>query len=485
MLGKSLVAGTVLTLLAGGVVYYGTDAEGNISAQSGMQKLESLVKKADGSTESASKVAVETASDSSKASFKVDHPHEEHKEEASKGSSDIPAINGELIDPKAASVSANGASINIETSKSQDKISEDKTAIDKSVEIETEGIIKATETDVSSETPTRKWIDQYLKSEAKTPELKSDNNQEEVEAAAEILAQNSEEVELTEDPALDDAKMQAEIDEVLAQEEALEKELAQMMAEMEETETLEHVEVEVEVETPETEEVAEVKLFTDEEILEAEAKGFEDRAKDIENIWVSKDDVTDIDDKSATTTTETDTIDLGDGTVMKIIKVKRVDGELKHEVVDTEEGKRIKIRKAKTPHIHAGHSRKEHDKNCVKDEESSAKVDVSETAKIVMTQAKKISMSELRDRAYLDLVSYALDNGDNAVANKAMSKIEQVELRDTARNRMAVSYAKAGNASKAFAILEDIEVDALRDVMRLQVIEALIVPEATAPKDMQ
>jgi len=32
MLVKSLVAGTVLTLLAGGVVYYGTDLDSTISA---------------------------------------------------------------------------------------------------------------------------------------------------------------------------------------------------------------------------------------------------------------------------------------------------------------------------------------------------------------------------------------------------------------------------------------------------------------------
>jgi len=92
--------------------------------------------------------------------------------------------------------------------------------------------------------------------------------------------------------------------------------------------------------------------------------------------------------------------------------------------------------------------------------------------------------SELRDRAYLDLVSYGIDHGNYDVAAKALTKIEQVELRDTARNRMAVAYAKEGNAEDAFGILEDIEVDALRDVMRLQVIEAMIAPDEL-PEDMQ
>ena len=117
--------------------------------------------------------------------------------------------------------------------------------------------------------------------------------------------------------------------------------------------------------------------------------------------------------------------------------------------------------------------------------EISPNSDISKTAQLIMAQAEKINMSELRDRAYLDLVSYALDNGDTQTANLAMAKIEQVELRDTARNRMAVSFAENGQAEKAFAILEDIEVEALRDVMRLQVIEALIAPEILEPSNIE
>ena len=110
--------------------------------------------------------------------------------------------------------------------------------------------------------------------------------------------------------------------------------------------------------------------------------------------------------------------------------------------------------------------------------------DISSTVKIVMEQAEKIEMPELRDRAYLDLVSYGIEHGNYKVASKALKKIEQVELRDTARNRIAVAHAKDGNAAEAFGILDDIEVEALRDVMRLQVIEAMIAPEEL-PKDMQ
>ena len=40
MLVKSLVAGTVLTLLAGGVVYYGTDVDGHISSKNKVETSE-------------------------------------------------------------------------------------------------------------------------------------------------------------------------------------------------------------------------------------------------------------------------------------------------------------------------------------------------------------------------------------------------------------------------------------------------------------
>ena len=221
---------------------------------------------------------------------------------------------------------------------------------------------------------------------------------------------------------------------------------------------------------------------------------------DSQNIEV---DIMENDD--GTTTIEAKTIDIGDGNVMKIVKKKHIsksetnksygsgssenkgdkkkmcikvktndkfDSDEMPEIIDMKDGKKIKIRK-KMRHCSKDHHNMKANKN------------ISQTAQLIMEQAEKISMPELRDRAYLDLVSYALDNGDKATAKMALSKIEQVELRDTARNRMAVAFAKAGKAKKAFAILEDLEVDALRDVMRLQVIEALIVPEEIQSEDMQ
>jgi len=161
-----------------------------------------------------------------------------------------------------------------------------------------------------------------------------------------------------------------------------------------------------------------------------------------------------IEGKSELTEAETETIEMGDGKTLKIIK-QTVTSDIKGS-----DNKDMQIRvfthKDGTDGISA------EDIKALKTNK-----DISGTVKVVMEQAKKIEMPELRDRAYLDLVSYALDHGDYDVAAKALTKIDQVELRDTARNRIAIAHAKSGNAADAFGILADLEVDALRDVMRL------------------
>ena len=109
---------------------------------------------------------------------------------------------------------------------------------------------------------------------------------------------------------------------------------------------------------------------------------------------------------------------------------------------------------------------------------------VSATVELITQQALKIELPELRDRAYLDLVSFALKHKDYASARTAIDGIDQVELRDTARNRMAIAYARHGQAEAAFELLEELEVEALSDVIRLQVIESIISPESL-PREHQ
>ncbi len=101
---------------------------------------------------------------------------------------------------------------------------------------------------------------------------------------------------------------------------------------------------------------------------------------------------------------------------------------------------------------------------------------VSARITAVMEQAERIEQSALRDRAYLDIVDYAVSENIFSTAKTAALEIEQAELRDTARSRIAIAYARLGDPNSAFALIDAVEVDELRDVMRLQVIEAMIVP---------
>ncbi len=109
------------------------------------------------------------------------------------------------------------------------------------------------------------------------------------------------------------------------------------------------------------------------------------------------------------------------------------------------------------------------------------KTDLVRVMPTLMEQADKIATVEIKDQAYLDIVSASVDNKRFNFADEALQKIVQPELRDTARSRMAIALAVAGRAEEAFALIDAVEVDALRDVMRLQVIEALVAPQNLPP----
>ncbi len=109
------------------------------------------------------------------------------------------------------------------------------------------------------------------------------------------------------------------------------------------------------------------------------------------------------------------------------------------------------------------------------------KIDLVRVMPTLMEQADKIATIEIRDHAYLDIVTASVGNKRFSFADAAMLKIIQPELRDTARSRMAIALAVEGRAEAAFELIDAVEVDALRDVMRLQVLEALIAPQNLPP----
>ena len=95
---------------------------------------------------------------------------------------------------------------------------------------------------------------------------------------------------------------------------------------------------------------------------------------------------------------------------------------------------------------------------------------------LVNIQIEKLSDEDMRDQANLDVVNYALRHNLMDEARFAMIGIGQIEIRETARSRIAVALAKAGEIEDAFKLIDQVEIEGLRDVMRLQVIEAITVP---------
>lgn len=412
-----------MSLLAGGVVYFGTEVEAANS-------YETRISTEDRSADISAKI-----SDDVLVGGEDDHPHDTSDDNEYESSADIPSVNtpsGKIISAKAPTTSQASAS--------------------KKAEVKDE--------------PKKSWLDKYLKTEKTKSEERKSEGLETMPRGTETTVGRSDS---------DTASYIIKDD----------------------TETL-----------------------TESQIETAKAEGFEERVMETENIWVKENsesgdhkkiiikevikkdnaifigegadgetkniEVEVIHNEDGQTMVETETIDMGDGKIMKIVKKT-----VKSETRDGDDNNDMRIRVFTTKDGKGGLTAEDIKGLGKGDDVSLHKLlkdaktkNISGTVKIVMAQAAKIEMPELRDRAYLDIVSYGLDHGDYAVAARAMKEIEQIELRDTARNRMAVAYAKDGNAEEAFAILDSLEVDALRDVMRLQVIEAMIAPDQL-PEDMQ
>jgi len=97
----------------------------------------------------------------------------------------------------------------------------------------------------------------------------------------------------------------------------------------------------------------------------------------------------------------------------------------------------------------------------------------SQIMSIVLREAADIKSDDLKDQAHMDIIGYALRENKYDTAKDVIALINQPELRETARSRVAVSYAKDGQAEAAFDMIDTVEMADFADVMRLQVIEAL------------
>lgn len=97
---------------------------------------------------------------------------------------------------------------------------------------------------------------------------------------------------------------------------------------------------------------------------------------------------------------------------------------------------------------------------------------------VVFHEIQAFDAPELKDQAYFFLVTKALDERAYAVARKAINLIKTPEMKETARINLAVTYGRDGDFDTAFALVNDVEQGEYRDILRLQVIEALMGPVA-------
>lgn len=92
----------------------------------------------------------------------------------------------------------------------------------------------------------------------------------------------------------------------------------------------------------------------------------------------------------------------------------------------------------------------------------------------VLGEAKKLMVTDMRNQAVLEIVDYAIDNGDMMQAADLVEELSTPELRDTARARIGTGLARSGEADAAFAVLDELEIDELSAPIRLEIITALM-----------
>jgi len=85
---------------------------------------------------------------------------------------------------------------------------------------------------------------------------------------------------------------------------------------------------------------------------------------------------------------------------------------------------------------------------------------------LVLAEAKKLMVTDMRNQAVLEIVDYAIDNGDIVQAADLVDELSTPELRDTARARIGTGLARAGKPDAAFAVLEALEIDELAAPIR-------------------
>jgi hypothetical protein len=97
---------------------------------------------------------------------------------------------------------------------------------------------------------------------------------------------------------------------------------------------------------------------------------------------------------------------------------------------------------------------------------------------LVLQEARKLQVVDMRNQAILEIMDYAVDQGDIGAAADLVDEFANPELRDTARAKIGVGLANRGDAEAAFAVLDEIEIDELTAPIRLEIIAALMATQS-------
>lgn len=90
----------------------------------------------------------------------------------------------------------------------------------------------------------------------------------------------------------------------------------------------------------------------------------------------------------------------------------------------------------------------------------------------LIEQAGRIEIVDARDDAYFNILTFALTENRHTVAGEVLEKLSTPELRDTARQRVGISHARRGRMEEAFAVIDSIEINELKDPIRLEIIRS-------------
>lgn len=381
MLTRAILTGGILSILAGSIVYFGT--EGADALETDMQ-------------ENLREEATELAGGADTIKDAENHPHDNHPEKKV----DQPQVK--------------------------------------------EPTEQAEESKEKAEEPKKKWLDQYLKKSE--DDQGSDTRMKEFEVAIEqpaeddpqlVIEQNAE-VLIEQDSVMETDQFQAETDSAKELRPASKPELSPEL----------DVEVEVEAQhnsTAEQEETVRVIRRTVRNSSDAESKG----------AYI-------VSEESRIGTIDIEGLD---------IEALNLDGEIDVEKLKQQlgiEGERnIEVRVIKKDMT-------ENPSRFNLQKEIKPAVDYN----LILAEAKKLMVTDMRNQAVLEIVDYAIDNGDIIQAADLVDELSTPELRDTARARIGTGLARDGKPDAAFAVLEALEIDELAAPIRLEIITALMATKA-------